>query len=253
MKMISFAAVCAAATLLLTACSGGADSSTSEKSNETSATTVASTTETTTSTSESAATTTVAQALATSAQTTVPMQKEVLIASSLKTIPEMNVKLDGKKISVYRSDDNTLLQELEFQSDLSDDQTYLETEDFDFDGQDDLRVNLTAGTPNVQYAVWLYDTDTNEFVYNSAFSALVSPVPDAESHTIKSFQHVSATDSISEIYQYNEGNLVIVQRVTITAEGDQFRYVEYQIGESGDLVKQRDELLSAEEIQSMTA
>ncbi|MFT3951509.1 MAG: hypothetical protein QM689_06110 [Oscillospiraceae bacterium] len=244
-RKIFTAAFCVALALTAAGCGNASDSAVSNAPEGTSAVTTAGTTAATTTTTAPPTST----AATTTAAVTLSGEKSADIAPSVRTIPRMKAVLSGKTVTVTDAGTGEVLQTLTISTELPEDESFLEAADLDFDGQDDLRVNTSYGTPNVLYSVWLYDTDENEFVYNASFSALISPQPDAESHTITSVDKVSATDSVTEVYQYNDGKLVIIQKTTVAAEGDQFRLTRYEVDESGELVKTESVLLTADELK----
>jgi hypothetical protein len=83
--------------------------------------------------------------------------------------------------------------------------------DANFDGYRDLQILLQCGaTGNCSYNFYVYDPKTQEFVYNTFLSGLVTPSFDTVKKQVMTSSNSSASDTQSETYQYKDGQYTLI-------------------------------------------
>ncbi len=91
------------------------------------------------------------------------------------------------RIEVSRQNDPTIIQTLEAGMGEPPHRgaDYFQAEDINFDGYLDIKLLVWWGaTGNKGYRYWLFDKETDHFVYDEAFSELCNPIPHPETKTI---------------------------------------------------------------------
>jgi hypothetical protein len=109
-------------------------------------------------------------------------------------------------------------------------------EDLDFDGYADLRLQeFLPASPNVPYLYWLYDPQTEQFVFNEALRVITLPEVDPDTQTLRSFTRVNALTYEVNDYQFIDGTLTLV-RQEINAYSPTTRHVIIKERRAGELV-----------------
>jgi len=85
---------------------------------------------------------------------------------------------------------------------------FLTTPDINFDGWPDLLLIASQGLQNVYYDGWIWDPDAGRYVYEPQVRDLSSPVFDAKTRQITTYEHGSATDHVSGVWAWQNGRLI---------------------------------------------
>lgn len=98
----------------------------------------------------------------------------------------------------------------------------LTQEDFNFDGYPDLmmRVTFDPRTNNSSYCIWLYDPNTQKFVFSSELSHLTNPVPDPDSKTVFARKNIICSERcyVEDMYAWSNGHLQPVREESLTED-----------------------------------
>ena len=87
------------------------------------------------------------------------------------------------------------------------------TEDMNFDGYQDFRVvKFGYPGPNIKYAFWLFDPNTERFIRNIEMESLVSPSFDHEQGLIRTFCRINAAEYEIGYYKFAGIDLVLSRR-----------------------------------------
>ena len=125
------------------------------------------------------------------------------------------IEKDGmvQAIEVYDEQSKTLRQTIDGFEAEAGLQEKPEEVDVNFDGYDDILVKefLPAGA-NIPHLCWLYNPQTEQFERFEAFEKITSPKVDAATKTITSNWNSGAANYGTDVYQYENGELVMVKR-----------------------------------------
>lgn len=170
-----------------------------------------------------------------------------------KDAPSVEIVIREGKIAIYSQDErHALLQEIPYSlpndaklapSDL------VTFEDMNFDGYMDLKIAASVGRANRYDDCWLWDKASRKFVLHEALSQLASLVFNPECKTVRSYAHISASDSEEATYTWKNGKLSPIQRIERTASKDGKKLIEreYRPNEQGKLRLVRKQEVSPEE------
>jgi len=97
-------------------------------------------------------------------------------------------------------------------------ESVLASVDANFDGYQDLQLlSSCGGTGNCSSNFYLYDPKANQFVHNDFLSGLVTPSFDQAKKQVVTSSNLSAYDTDSETYQYeNEGRYTLIEKQVST-------------------------------------
>ena len=119
------------------------------------------------------------------------------------------------RIEVFRQNDPTLIQTLE--AGMGEPPyrgaDYFQAEDINFDGYLDIKLLAWWGaTGNAGYRYWLFDKETDRFVYDEAFSELGDPIPHPETKTITTSSMGGMADRIHTFaaFQVMDGKPTVI-------------------------------------------
>ena len=149
---------------------------------------------------------------------------KVLSTAIGKDAPTVKIVVREDKLSIYRQEERSaLLQEISYK--LPYDAklapgNLIRFEDMNFDGYIDLKVATSVGRANRYDNCWLWDKAGRKFVLSEALSQLASPVFNPESKQVRSFVHISATDSEETTYIWEKGELLLIHKIERTAGKD---------------------------------
>lgn len=98
----------------------------------------------------------------------------------------------------------------------------LAREDFNFDGYPDLmmRSAFDPQTENSSYCIWLYDPNTQSFVFSEELSRLVNPQPDPENKTVISRTNERCAEQCytQDTYKWSDGHLQLAREESLTED-----------------------------------
>ena len=98
-------------------------------------------------------------------------------------------------------------------------ESVLTTADANFDGYEDLMILNGCGTTgNCLYGFYIYDPETNNFVYDNFLSKLTNPSFDYDKNQIATAVNVDAYDFKSDTYQYQDGEYTLVRKEISTLD-----------------------------------
>ena len=81
-------------------------------------------------------------------------------------------------------------------------------EDVDFDGYKDIRIlRSNLGVVNRSYRAWIFNRETNQFVYNEYISEIINLEIDHENQIIHSWERMSAGSSVNSRFRVVDGNI----------------------------------------------
>jgi hypothetical protein len=154
--------------------------------------------------------------------------------------PCVSLTVESDKIAVNDAGDpRKLLQEIPYDAAASPNLGHsvrINAEDVNFDGYTDLRILVSGGSANAYYDFWLWNPARQKFVFHAALSKLSSPKFDAQSKTVCSFTHISATDSTVETYRFQDGQLRLARIIERIYDGQEriLAVRQYDVDENGD-------------------
>jgi hypothetical protein len=170
-----------------------------------------------------------------------------------KDAPSVEIVVREGKIAIYSQDErHALLQEIPYSTPGYANyasNALVQFEDMNFDGYMDLKIAASVGRANRYDDCWLWDTTSRKFVLHEALSQLASLVFNPESKTVRSYTHISASDSEEATYTWKNGKLSPIQRIERTASKDGKKLIEreYHPHEQGKLRLVREQEVSPEE------
>ena len=129
----------------------------------------------------------------------------------------------ANKIIIKKSQDKSIIQELDFDFTETPDNEKLgiEIEDMNFDGYKDIRIQqaLPAG-PNISYYYWLWDKETGKYIRNEELEEITSPEFDNANETIKSTVRDNAIAYSEMIYKYIDGSPTLIREIEKVGDTD---------------------------------
>jgi hypothetical protein len=151
---------------------------------------------------------------------------------------------DGSEIQRIPFDPSELTQ---FNRDF-----FMTTPDINFDGWPDLLLIASQGLQNVYYDGWLWDPVALRYVYQPQIRELSSPVFDVKTHRITTYEHGSATDHESGVWEWRDGRLIEIQREVQTYDDATglFTILTYALDSDGNLSLVRTEVLTEAQVNS---
>ena len=172
-----------------------------------------------------------------------------------QTLPEFVFKLIGgktgdvdavgiKAIEIYRDNKSEPFQTLEAGTPVSE----LKIEDLNFDSYKDIRL-MAYGGVNTYYSCWLFEQETEQFVFSDAFSEIALLEVDAEKQLIKSTWNVNAADHEgTDFYKVIDNKPVLVKREEIYLDDNQVKVVvQERVGDKMKIVSEKSEEPVSEE------
>lgn len=170
-----------------------------------------------------------------------------------KDAPSVEIIVREDKIAIYSQDErHALLQEIphSLPNDAKLAPSDLVTfEDMNFDGYIDLKIAASVGRANRYDDCWLWDMASRKFVLHEELSQLASLVFNPESKTVRSYAHISASDSEEATYTWKNGKLSPLYRIERIANKDGKKLIEreYRPNAQGKLRLVREQEVSSEE------
>lgn len=173
-----------------------------------------------------------------------------------KDMPSVEIVVREGNIAIYSQDErHDLLQEIPYS--LANDAKLapcdlVTFEDMNFDGYMDLKIAASVGRANRYDDCWLWNKDSRKFVMHEELSQLASLVFNPEGKTVRSYTHISASDSEEATYTWKNGKLSLIDKIERTASKDGKKLIErkYRSNEQGDLRLVREQEVSSEEAMS---
>ena len=156
---------------------------------------------------------------------------------------------------IVRAPDGTELQRIPFDpgelTDLNRDY-FMTTPDINFDGWPDLLLIASQGLQNVYYDGWLWDPETGRYVYEPQVRELSSPVFNPKTRLVTTYEHGSATDHVSAVWDWANGRLREIERVEQSYHDDTglFTIRTYRLDSDGNLSLVSTETLTEAEVNS---
>ncbi len=180
-------------------------------------------------------------------------EDNVLSTAIGKDVPSVEIIVREGKIAIYRQDErHALLQEISYS--LPNDAKLapgdlVTFEDMNFDGYMDLKIAASVGRANRYNDCWLWDKASGKFVLHEELSQLASLVFNPESKTVRSYAHISASDSEEATYTWENGKLSPIHRIERIAGKDGKKLIEkeYRSDAQGELRLVREQEVSSEE------
>jgi len=140
-------------------------------------------------------------------------------ASVAQPRPEpRTLELTGSEV-IVRAPDGAEIQRIPFDpGELTEfnRETFMTTPDINFDGWPDLLLIASQGLQNVYYDGWLWDPDAERYAYEPQVRELPSPVFDENTRRVTTYEHGSATDHVSGVWDWRNGRLREIERVEQT-------------------------------------
>lgn len=157
---------------------------------------------------------------------------------------------------VVRALNGTELQTIPFDPDALTDLNrdyFMTTSDINFDGFADLLLIYSQGLQNIYYDGWLWDSASGRYVYVPGMRELSSPQFDEKAQRIYTYAHGSATDSVSGVWAWQDGNPVELRRdeVTYNEETALFTIRTYERQDDGTLALVREEQRTQDQMKSL--
>ncbi len=157
---------------------------------------------------------------------------------------------------VIRALDGTELQVIPFDPDALTDfnqDYFMTTPDINFDGNADLLLIYSQGLQNIYYDGWLWDGASGRYVYVPKMRELSSPRFDPKTRRIYTYEHGSATHSVSGAWAWQDGILAELRRdeVTYDDETQLFTIRTYERQDDGTLALIREEQRTQDQMKSL--
>jgi hypothetical protein len=157
---------------------------------------------------------------------------------------------------IVRRLDGTEIQTIPFDPDALTEMNreyFLPTPDINFDGYADLLLIYSQGLQNIYYDGWLWDSASGRYVYEPRVRALSSPQFDPEARRVYTYEHGSATDSVSGVWAWQDGDLVELRRDEVTYDDETalFTIRTYERQDDGALALIREEQRTQEQMKSL--
>lgn len=164
------------------------------------------------------------------------------------------LELADGEVLVY-APDGDLIQSIPFDPDALTEfnrEFFMTTPDINFDGWPDLLLIASQGLQNVFYDGWLWDPDADRYVYAPEIRALASPVFDGKARRITTFDHGSATDHVSGVWEWRNGRLTEIRREEQSYDDATglFTIRIFEAGPDGRLALTRTETLTQAQLES---
>lgn len=176
-----------------------------------------------------------------------------LVVAVDKDAPTVEFVVNADKVAIYQQNkEHKLLQEIPYSiptyAEITDNEL-LSFEDMNFDGYMDVKIAASVGRANRYDDCWLWDKATQQFVIHEELSQLASPVFNPNIHTVRSFTHISATDSEEAVYIWEKGKLLPIQKLERSYSYGENRLIEreYRPDEHGKLQLVREQKVLPEE------
>lgn len=139
-----------------------------------------------------------------------------------------------KRIIISESASKVVIQDLVVEDDIEDmdsppDNNYFDLEDINFDGYKDIRLLIYRGmTGNEESSYWLFNPETNKFVYNKDFNGLGTHAVDAGKRQIYSHSNGGHAGMIyfDSIYEVRDNKPVLIREVSQEFDDKEGLYVE---------------------------
>ena len=145
---------------------------------------------------------------------------------------------EGKLLVHDCEDSGQILQEIGLVSLAGTDHilTSLRMEDVNFDGFSDLIIPTSDnGAPNAYSVVYLWDNEETQFKYQAELSKLSNLQVNAAQKTLQSFEHNSAAESVTTVYDWQDGILTPLSKVEVVLENDTLIQRTYERDDNGEL------------------
>ena len=157
---------------------------------------------------------------------------------------------------VIRALNGTEIQTIPFDPDALTDLNrdyFMTTPDINFDGYADLLLIYSQGLQNIYYDGWLWDSASGRYVYVPEMRELSSPQFDAKTQRIYTYEHGSATDNVSGVWAWQDGNLVELRRDEVTYDDETalFTIRTYERQDDGSLALVREEQRTQDQMKSL--
>ncbi len=129
---------------------------------------------------------------------------------------------------------------------------FMTTPDINFDGWPDLLLIASQGLQNVYYDGWIWDPEAGQYVYEPEIRELSSPFFNARSRRVETFEHGSATDNESAVWEWQDGRLKEISRRTQLYDDTTglFTVRTYGLDSGGNLVLMNTETLTEAQLNS---
>jgi hypothetical protein len=131
---------------------------------------------------------------------------------------------------------------------------FMTTPDINFDGWPDLLLIASQGLQNIYYDGWLWDPEVGRYVYVPAVRELSSPVFDPKTRRVTTYEHGSATDHVSGVWEWIDGRLTEIERTeqTYDEETGLFTIRTYRLNPDGELTLAETRTLTEAELSSLS-
>ena len=156
---------------------------------------------------------------------------------------------------IVRAPDGEEIQRIPFDPDALTDlnrEYFLTTPDINFDGYPDLLLIYSQGVQNIYYDGWIWNPETERYVYVPQFRMLASPTFDENARLIRTYEHGSATDHVDGVWAWRDGQLIEItrQEQTYDINTNLFTLRTYELQEDGQLALVREETLTEAQLNA---
>lgn len=156
---------------------------------------------------------------------------------------------------IVSAPDGTLIQRIPFDpNELTEFNRgdFMTTPDINFDGWPDLLLIASQGLQNVYYEGWIWDPEEGCYVYAPEIRSLSSPFFNARTRRVETFEHGSATDNESAVWEWQNGRLKEISRRVQTYDETTglFTVTAYGLNSEGNLVPVSVRTLTEEQLNA---
>lgn len=131
---------------------------------------------------------------------------------------------------------------------------FMTTPDINFDGWPDLLLIASQGLQNIYYDGWLWDPEAGRYAYAPEVRELSSPVFDPKARRVTTYEHGSATDHASGVWEWTDGRLREIERTeqTYDERTGLFTLRAYRLNSDGKLALAETQTLTEAEMNSLS-